>query len=208
LEGCVAVTAAPGDYTRYVSVYEVTLPRRHGESAARMLFQMPRAFLESLPTVRGCRVVVSTGTNLSIPSSLVGKLLRGRLAVLECATRVTGPAKAARFLPRIADLVIIQWPEQVKLFPSAKRVKVVGPVYKPPRYEARDEGYVLVTASTLGHPRLLEAMSRLGLERAVLQTGRVDLESYRRQHPRWTVFQWTNDIDKWIAGARIVVHES
>ncbi len=238
MEGCVAVTAAPGGHAGYAyalgywlsklglslrfiaargdrwarerleplgPVYEVTLPRRPGESSARMILRMPRTLLESLPAVRSCRAVVSTGANLSVPPSLAGKLRRGRLAVLECATRVTSPARATRFLSRFADLLIVQWPDQVKLFPKARRVEAVGPVYEPPRYEPRDEGYVLVTAGTLGHPRLFEAVSRLGLERVVLQTGRVDPEPYQRRHPGWTVFQWTGDIDRWIAGAHVVV---
>jgi len=194
---------APRKLGRLGKTVPLPMPRKPGEPLYKTLHKWPLAFLDSLRIVdRGYRVIVSCGANLSIAPSLVGKLKGLRLVNVESIVRLTEPGKTPRILHRVADITIVHWPEQLRLYPGAR---VVGPIYEPPRYKPRDEGYILVTTGTMGHRELFEALSRLGLRNVVLQTGRVDPEPYRRRHPGWRVFRFDPDLDKWIAGASIVV---
>ena len=115
---------------------------------------------------------------------------------------MTGPGKTPRLLHPVADATLVHWPEQERFLPGAQ---VVGPIYEPPKYRPRDEGYILVTAGTVGHPMLFEAISRLGPRRVVLQTGKVNPQPYKTRHPEWLVFRYDPDLDKWIARASIVI---
>ncbi|KSW10780.1 hypothetical protein CF15_08375 [Pyrodictium occultum] len=189
--------------SRLGRVVEITMPRRPGEPLAATIHRWPRALAEALGLVeRRHRVLVSCGGNLSIAPALAAKLKGLRLVNLESIVRLTTPGRTPRLLRPLADATLVHWPEQLRIHPGAL---VVGPVYEPPRYPPRDEGYILVTAGTMGHPRLFDAVDRLAPPRVVMQTGRVDPEPYRRRHPGWRVFRYDPDLDRWIAGASIVV---
>ncbi len=188
-------------------IHEVVLPRKPGEALARSLPRWPTAFRESVRLLRmlykrGARVLVSCGSNLSLAPATVAKLLGMKLFNVESIVRMTGPGKTPKLLDPLSEATLVHWPEQARFF---RNPRVVGPIYMPPRYKSRDEGYILVTTGTMGHPRLFEALSKLDLRDVVLQTGRVDPEPYRRRHPSWRVFQFTPDLDRWIAGAHIVI---
>ncbi|MET1100853.1 MAG: glycosyltransferase [Pyrodictiaceae archaeon] len=184
---------------------EVEMPRKPGQPLLATLHRWPRALLDSLKAVkRSYKALLSCGGNLSIAPALAAKAKHMKLVNVESIVRITAPGKTPRLLHPLADKTIVHWPEQRKLYPGEK-TEVVGPIYEPPRYKPRDEGYILVTAGTVGHPRLFEAVSKLGLRNVVLQTGGVDPEPYKKKHPGWTVFRFDPDLDKWIAGASIVV---
>jgi len=182
-------------------VVEVVMPRRAGEALVDTLPRWPLALTGSL-RVPGCRVFVSTGSNHSVLPALVSWLRGALLLNLESIDRFTVPAKAVRLLRLFSAATLVHWPEQRMLYSDAV---VVGPVYEPPRYRPRDEGYVLVAAGTMGFRGLFDAVERLGLRRVVLQTGRVDPDPYRRRNPGWTVFDFDPDFHRWLAGASIVV---
>jgi len=188
---------------RYGETIEATMPRRPGEPKTRLLARAPRALLESLKKVkREYRVLVSCGANLSLAPAIVAKTKGMKLVNIESIVRMTTPGKTPRLLRPIADTTLIHWPEQLRIHPGAT---VVGPIYEPPRYKPRDEGYILVTAGTVGHKKLFDTIDKLDLPNVVLQTGKVDPEPYKRRHPGWTVFRYDPDLDKWIARASIVI---
>ncbi|WP_055410350.1 hypothetical protein [Pyrodictium delaneyi] len=186
---------------RLGDVVEAAMPRRAGEPLGRTLPRWPLALVDSLRLPR-CRVFVSTGSNHSVLPALVSRLRGALLLNLESIDRFTVPAKAARILRPFSAATLVHWPEQRRLYPDAV---VTGPVYEPPRYKPRDEGYVLVTAGTIGFRGLFDAVERLGLRRVVLQTGRVDPEPYQKRNPGWIVFDFDPDFHRWLAGASIVV---
>ncbi len=184
-------------------VIEVTLPRKPAEPIYRGLPRWIQALKES---IRVCRnkytVVFASGSNFSIPPSLTCMLAGSMILTIEDVARFTERSRAVSTLYRLGAKVFLHWEEQLNLY--GKGI-VSGPVYEPPLYEPRDEGYILVSTGTFGHRTLFDTISRLGLKRVVMQTGDVDPEPYRRGHPEWVVFQYTSDIHRWIAGASLVV---
>ena len=184
-------------------VVEVTKARRPNQPLATAVPGLVRAFFESLGAVpRGATAFVSSGSNHSVPPALAAWLKGVPVVNLESSVRFTSLSSSFRALKRFARLNVLQWEEQLELCPDGV---VVGPLYEKPLYEPRDEGYVLVTGGTYGHRQLFDAVSRLGIENVVLQTGRVDPEPYRKRHPGWRVFRFDPDFQRWIAGASIVV---
>lgn len=151
---------------------------------------------------RSYDVFVSSGSNHSVPPALAARLKGLKLVNIESSVRFTRPSMSARVLKPFSHLTVLQWPEQEEILPGGV---VVGPLYEEPLYEPRDEGYILVTGGTYGHKLLFDLVDRLGMERVVLQTGRVDPGPYREKHPEWRVFDFDPDFARWIAGASIVV---
>jgi len=188
---------------RYGQTIEATMPRHPGEPLAKTLHRWPKTLLESLKHVkREYRVLVSCGSNLSLAPALTAKIKGMKLINIESIVRLTTPGKTPRLLHPIADTTLVHWPEQQKLHPGAI---VVGPIYEPPRYKPRDEGYILVTAGTTGHKKLFDTIDKLNLPNIVMQTGRINPEPYKKRHPHWTVFRFDPDLDKWIARASLVI---
>jgi UDP-N-acetylglucosamine--N-acetylmuramyl-(pentapeptide) pyrophosphoryl-undecaprenol N-acetylglucosamine transferase len=184
-------------------VVEVARVRGVNESLLRAALRLPRSLLDSLHAVPGnACVFVSMGASISVPAALVAKLRGARIYNVEAVVRFTKPSLSARVLRPISDVTVLHWEEQKRIHPEGR---VYGPIYPKPRYEPRDEGYILVTGGSYGYPELFRAVSELGLERVVLHTGRVDPEPYRRRHPGWTVFRFDPDFDRWLAGAHVVV---
>ncbi|MCE4620577.1 MAG: polysaccharide biosynthesis protein, partial [Desulfurococcales archaeon] len=97
---------------------------------------------------------------------------------------------------------ILAWEEQKRNYPEGI---VVGPIYEPPIYEARDEGFILVTTGTLGLPRLYKVLARLGLDNIIVQSGDIPVEEVKKINPRWRVFQYTPGLARLIARASIVI---
>ena len=146
-------------------------------------------------------MVVSTGSNHSIAVALAGALHGARVVNMESSVRFVKPSRAYRLLRSVAWLNVVQWPEQCGF---GGRPVLAGPFYEEPRYRSRDEGYVLVTTGTYGYRELFDELLTVPV-RIVLQTGRVDPTPYRAKRPDWTVFDFDPDIDRWIAGATLVV---
>lgn len=184
-------------------IVKATLPRRPAEPLYRGLHRWLRAFSESLSICReGYSTVFASGSNFSIPPAILCRVRGSRILAVEDVARFTERSRAVSVLYKLGATVFLHWEEQVKLY---KRGVVAGPVYEPAVYEPIDEGYILVTTVTFGHRELFNAVSELNPGRVVLQTGDVDPEPYRRRHPEWIVFQYTDDIHKWIAGASAVI---
>jgi len=186
------------------SVRYATLPRKPLEPLYKGVHRWLKAFAESTKLAsRGYDFVFATGSNFSIPASTVLKLLkRSRIYTLEAVDRVYTRSKAVSALYRVGAVVFLPWEEQLRIYP---RGIVVGPIYEPAMYEPRDEGYVLVTTGTLGAKDLFDAVVELDVGKMVVQTGDVDPVPYIERKPGWIFFQYTEDLYRWIAGARVVV---
>jgi UDP-N-acetylglucosamine:LPS N-acetylglucosamine transferase len=71
-------------------------------------------------------VVVSTGAAVSVPFIFLGRLMGVRTAFLEVYDRITLPTLSGRLCAPVADLFMLQWPEQLAIYP---RGTVVGQVF-------------------------------------------------------------------------------
>ena len=160
------------------------------------------AFLQSVRRVGRVDVVVATGSNHCVPPSIAGKLRGARLVTIESSVRFTKASLSIRALTPLADILALQWSEQKLLH---KGGVVVGPIYELPEHRPWNGGYVLVTGGTYGHKALFDAISDLGLDNVVLQTGRIDPRPYMKRHPTWKVFDFDPDFGRWLAGAKVVV---
>ena len=67
-------------------------------------------------------VVVSDGAGVAVPFFAVAKLLGISTVFLEVVDRIETRTLTGRLLYPIADLVCVQWPEQLRLYPRAVEV--------------------------------------------------------------------------------------
>lgn len=167
------------------------------------LHKFIKAYFKSLRSLpRDLDVLVSTGSNLAVAPALAVKTLRKPIVNLECGDRLVTPTKTAKLLYRVSNITIVQWEEQLKMYPKAI---VTGPIYEKPEYKPYNGGYIFVTMGTYGFKEFFDLFIKLNFEKAIVQTGKVDPELYRRIKPNWVFFNFDPDIGKWIAGADIVI---
>lgn len=79
-------------------------------------------------TLRAYRpdVVVSTGAGVAVPFFLVARLLGIRTVYLEVYDRIDLPTVSGRLCYPLADLFLLQWPEQQRFY---RRGVVIGSVF-------------------------------------------------------------------------------
>lgn len=70
-------------------------------------------------------VVVSNGAAVAVPFFLVARLLGVRTVYLEVYDRVDSRTLTGRLVRPFTDLFLVQWPEQLDLYPEAR---LVGPL--------------------------------------------------------------------------------
>ncbi len=193
-----------GKLEGFGEVYEVYKPVSPTSSYLSSMHRFIPAVIDSLKTpIKMYDVVVCYGSNHCIAPSLVSKLLHGKpLVLVESPVRIVTPSKAIRMLNSFADYVFVSWREQKRLY---RKTIVVGPFYEAPKYKPYHGGYILVVTGTYGFPELVEAVLKLPVEKAVVQTGRDDPEKYRKIKPGWVFFDFDPDLGHWIAGAELVI---
>jgi len=187
---------------KYGKVIEITKGRGPKDPAYKFFPRFTYAFFESLSKIGKYEVIVSSGSNHSIPPSIICKLKGAKLINIESPVRFVSPSKTAKLLDKIADMTVIHWEQQKKLFRNGV---VVGPIVEKPLYEAHDGGYILVTGGTYGHKYLFDEIIKIPIDNIVLQTGRISPEEYKKARPNWKIFQFDPDFQKWIAGASLVI---
>jgi UDP-N-acetylglucosamine:LPS N-acetylglucosamine transferase len=171
-------------------------------TASTFTYNIARAFTNSMTKVTGdSDVVVSTGSNFCIPPAVVAFLKGIPIVNLEGEARFFGASKTARILQPFSAVTALQWTEQQKFLKGT----VVGPIFPKPEHAISDGGYILVTGGTLGHKRLFDILNESKLENVVLQTGIVNPEPYKKQHPEWKVIEFSFNFSELIAGAKVVV---
>lgn len=64
-------------------------------------------------------LIISCGAAVAVPFFFVGKLLGAKCVFVEVFDRVNKPTMTGRLLNGIADLFVVQWPEQLKVYKHA-----------------------------------------------------------------------------------------
>lgn len=93
----------------------------------RNLGKLLRNFWLAVRVMRDWRpdVVVSNGAAVAFPFFLVARALGVPTVYLEVYDRVDSRTLTGRLVHPIADLFLVQWPEQLSLYPGAR---LVGPM--------------------------------------------------------------------------------
>ena len=71
-------------------------------------------------------LIISSGAAVAVPFFLIGKLLGAKLVYVEVFDRVDKPTMTGRMLNGIADLFVVQWPEQLDVY---KRAVDLGSIF-------------------------------------------------------------------------------
>ncbi|MEB3779295.1 MAG: polysaccharide biosynthesis protein [Desulfurococcales archaeon] len=187
---------------KYGEVIYVSRGRNPTEGLLKAMLRLSRGFIESISKVKKSNVTVCTGHNHSIPPCLVSMFKGSRLILVEDVFRIHSRGRSIRLLSRFSHLVALHWKEQRSLYENGV---VVGPIYEDPVYKPWDGGYILVTTGTHGYKGLFDALLKTSLDNLVIQTGRIDPSYYKSKRPKWIVFDFTENIDRWIAGASVVI---
>ncbi|MGB9683518.1 MAG: UDP-N-acetylglucosamine--N-acetylmuramyl-(pentapeptide) pyrophosphoryl-undecaprenol N-acetylglucosamine transferase [Candidatus Bathyarchaeales archaeon] len=178
-------------------------PREAKTPTSEFIPKLVKAFIEAFKKVpTKFDVVVSTGSNFCIPPSLFAWVKGIPIVNIESSVRFTKASKTALLLQPFSTITALHWEEQKKLL---KKGIVVGPLIPKPEVKPWNGGYILVTGGTLGHKRLFDVIAESKLENVVLQTGTVNPEPYRRQHPEWKILEHSARFYELIAGADVVV---
>jgi hypothetical protein len=119
---CFHVTYGEGRPTRLPAnrIYRLCHPRR---SALRTLANAVGALVVLLR--ERPRLVISTGADVAVPTVLLGKLFGAQIVYIETAAALQG-SLSGRLCYRVADLFVVQWPEQLRRYPRA--VLAAGPL--------------------------------------------------------------------------------
>ncbi len=177
-------------------------PRLPGESIFKFLVNTPSTLYYSFKNIHRYDLVIASGSNHSLYPAMVAKLKGSKIMIIESHDRFITHGKTVKLLTMLGAKPILHWREQLRLYPKGL---VVGPIVRLRKYEPRDEGYILAIGGFEGNKRLYDTLVRTGLKNIVLQTGMINPEIYRSKMPEWIVFDFDQDIDKWIAGASIVI---
>ena len=65
-------------------------------------------------------IIISSGAAVAVPFFYLGKLMKKKLIYIEVFDRVDKPTLTGRLVYPIADEFIVQWEEQLKVYPKAK----------------------------------------------------------------------------------------
>ncbi len=64
-------------------------------------------------------IIISSGAAVAIPFFLLGKIFRKKLIYIEVFDRIDKPTISGKFCYKFADKFIVQWEEQLKVYPKA-----------------------------------------------------------------------------------------
>ncbi|BBD71674.1 polysaccharide biosynthesis protein [Sulfodiicoccus acidiphilus] len=179
-------------------IFEVAKGRE--PSGGSLLLGVLRALTQSFQLPK-YDATVATGSNHSVVPSLIERVKGSSIYAIESQDRIVTRGKAIHLISRFSRAVFLHWKEQLPLY---KNGVVTGPIVEKPKYDARDEGYVLFTAGSMGFHRLFKKALALQVK-GVVQTGRLSPDLYRSQRPDWNFFDYDIDLERWIAHASIVV---
>jgi len=188
--------------SRFGEVDYLKKPRGAMTPAGKFAYNLVKACTTSIKKVTNdFDSVVSTGSNFCILPGLIAFLKGIPTVNVEGEARFFGASKTARILQPFSAITALQWPEQKRLLKG----KIVGPLFPKPEIRPWNGGYILVTGGSLGHKPLFNILNKSNLKNVVLQTGEVDPEPYRKQHPDWKVIRFSLKFHELIAGAEVIV---
>ena len=64
-------------------------------------------------------LIISSGAAVAMPFFLLGKFFRKKLVYVEVFDRIDKPTVSGKFCYKFADKFIVQWDEQLKVYPKA-----------------------------------------------------------------------------------------
>lgn len=64
-------------------------------------------------------IIISSGAAVAIPFFLLGKIFGKKLVYIEVFDRIDKPTVSGKFCYKFADKFIVQWDEQLKVYPKA-----------------------------------------------------------------------------------------
>lgn len=64
-------------------------------------------------------LIISSGASVAVPFFYIGKLLGAKLIYIEVFDRIDKPTTSGRLVYPITDKFIVQWEEQLKVYPKA-----------------------------------------------------------------------------------------
>lgn len=64
-------------------------------------------------------IIISSGAAIAIPFFVLGRLFRKKLIYIEVFDRIDKPTISGKFCHKFADKFIVQWEEQLKVYPKA-----------------------------------------------------------------------------------------
>lgn len=64
-------------------------------------------------------LIISSGAAVAVPFFLIGKMLGVKCVYVEVFDRVDRPTMTGRMLNGVADLFVVQWPEQLEVYKNA-----------------------------------------------------------------------------------------
>lgn len=153
-------------------------------------------------------LVICSGAGLVVPFCVFARLYGARVVFIETMARVRDPSASGRVLSRLADTVIVQWPEMARVYPQAVvcRPALCEDIARAPATEGHGT-FVAVGFHDAPFDRLLSAVDRaLGagvLERpAVAQAGP---STYAAQHFDTVPFLRPEEVGDAVSRARYVV---
>lgn len=187
---------------RFGEVDYLIKPRGAKTPTGEFAYNLAKAFKMSTNKITNeFDAVVSTGSNFCIPPVLIAFLKGIPIVNIEGEARFIGASKTARILQPFSAITALQWHEQKKFLKGT----VVGPLLPKPEIQPWNGEYILVTGGSLGHKPLFDILNTSNLKNVVLQTGEVNPEPYRKQHPDWKVIRLSLKFHELIAGAEVVV---
>lgn len=65
-------------------------------------------------------VIISTGSNIAVPLFWIGKLHGSKTIFIETRAKVYARSLTGILVRYVSDIIFVQWPEMLKLYPEAK----------------------------------------------------------------------------------------
>jgi len=186
-------------------VVEITKPLKPLEPYTLLLKRIMKAFRESLERINEEQgIMICTGSNHNLIPVLIGKFLRKHhIFCIEDVFRIKRRSRTVNIINRVAKApVFLQWKIQEKLYRNGI---YAGLVFEKPLYKPFNGGYILVTTGTIGNRELFKLLIKTRLDNLVIQSGAIKPEKIMVKNRYWKIFQFDPDIDKWIAGASLVI---
>ncbi|WP_338603340.1 glycosyltransferase [Sulfolobus tengchongensis] len=183
-------------------IYEVPKGREPNESNLVLIKRLFSIIWESIK-INKYDIIVATGSNHSIFPSFFQFLKGGKVYGIESQDRLVTRGKAISIISNYAKGIFLHWKEQKRLYEN--KGIVVGPIVEKPKYEAKDEGYILVTTGSMGFKRLFDRIVKYrNKTKIVLQTGKVNHRVYQN-NDNIIAFDFDPNLEKWIANASLVI---
>lgn len=70
-------------------------------------------------------VIFSSGAAVAVPFAYIGKLLGAKIVYIEVFDRIHNPTLTGRMVYPIADRFVVQWDEQLEVYPKAINLKSI-----------------------------------------------------------------------------------